>query len=81
MIIRKLHESWKMRIAGTEEFIPAEVPGSVYNDLLAAGRMEDPYYRDNEEKALKVMDDDFEYVSVFDVERNILDCEIGRAHV
>ena len=75
MIIRKLHESWKMRIAGTEEFIPAEVPGSVYNDLLAAGRMEDPYYRDNEEKALKVMDDDFEYVSVFDVERNILDCE------
>lgn len=26
--------------------IPATVPGSVYNDLLNAGRMEDPYWRD-----------------------------------
>lgn len=72
MIIQKLHENWKMCIAGTGDYLPASVPGSVYNDLLANGRMEDPYYRDNETKALGVMEDDFEYVSRFDVEGGLL---------
>lgn len=75
MIIQKLHENWKMCIAGTGEYLPASVPGSVYNDLLANGRMEDPYYRDNETKALEVMEDDFEYVSRFDVEGGLLECD------
>ena len=75
MIIQKLHENWKMCIAGTGDYLPASVPGSVYNDLLANGRMEDPYYRDNETKALGVMEDDFEYVSRFDVEGGLLECD------
>lgn len=72
MITQKLHENWKMRVAGTDDFIPAVVPGSVYHDLLRNGRMEDPYYRDNELKALKIMDDDFEYITEFDVPQEIL---------
>lgn len=80
MMIHKLHENWKMCIAGTEDYIPATVPGSVYHDLLANGRMEDPYYRDNEMKALKVMEDDFEYVSVFDVEAGLLKCDAVLLH-
>ena len=55
-----------MRITGTEEWIPASVPGSVYNDLINAGRLDDPYWRDNELKALKLMENDFEYVGSFD---------------
>jgi beta-mannosidase len=43
------------------------VPGSVYNDLLNAGRMEDPYWRDNEMKALALMDEDYRYNTTFDV--------------
>ena len=35
------------------------IPGSVYSFLLDAGKMEDPYFRDNELKALKLMDQDF----------------------
>ncbi len=58
--------SWRMCVEGTEEYVPATVPGSVYQDLLDNGKMEDPYYRDNELKALKVMDDDFTYVTQFD---------------
>lgn len=65
MITKALHDNWKMCIAGSGDYIPASVPGSVYNDLLLNGRMEDPYYRDNERKALKLMENDFEYVSVF----------------
>lgn len=47
-----LHENWQMRDRQQEEWIPAVVPGSVYSDLLRNNRMEDPYYRDQEEKAL-----------------------------
>lgn len=75
MITKALHDNWKMCIVGSGDYIPASVPGSVYNDLLLNGRMEDPYYRDNELKALKLMENDFEYVSVFGVEKEILECE------
>ncbi len=65
-------QNWKMRIInGTEEtggYIPAVVPGSVYNDLIGAGRMEDPYWRDNEMEALELMKNDFEYRGSFSVD-------------
>ncbi len=58
-----------MRIVGPDEtFIPASVPGSVYNDLLNAGRMDDPYYRDNEKDALILMKNDFEYKGTFNID-------------
>ena len=38
--------TWRMRIKGQAEWIPAAVPGSVYNDLLNAGLMKDPYWRE-----------------------------------
>ena len=56
-----------MKIVGDESYIPATVPGSVYNDLMNAGRMDDPFYRDNEDRALKLMENDFEYRGTFDV--------------
>ena len=59
---------------GKQEFLPATVPGSVYQDLLDNGRMEDPYYRDNELKALPLMDQDYTYVTEFEVEKGLLEC-------
>ena len=41
---------WQLRQAGKKEFIPAAVPGCVHTDLLAAGKIPDPYYRDNESR-------------------------------
>jgi len=64
----EISENWKMRIAGEEAYYPATVPGSVYNDLILAGRLEDPYYRDNENDALELMKKDFEYCTVFDAD-------------
>lgn len=58
---------WSLYIDGKGEGIPAEVPGSVYQALLDSGRMEDPYYRDNELKALALMDRDYTYVTEFQV--------------
>jgi len=56
-----LKRNWQMQTVGDTEWIPAKVPGSVYGDLTACGRLEDPYWRDNELKALAVMENDFVY--------------------
>ncbi len=69
---QSLNSGWKMRQVGWQDFIPAVVPGSVYGDLLAAGKMEDPYYKDNEMKALALMDYDYEYVMSFEPSKEIL---------
>ena len=75
MIIKKLNDNWKMRSMSSKEYMKAYVPGSVYSDLLKNHKMEDPYYRDNEMKALKLMDEDYEYIKSFDVSKDILTCE------
>ena len=60
MIRQNISENWKMRRVGDEAFQAAVVPGSVYTDLLRNGNMEDPFYKDNEDTALKLMDEDYE---------------------
>ena len=49
-----LNGSWTLEVSGWGRAVPATVPGSVYHDLLSAGRIPDPFYRDNEEAALKL---------------------------
>ena len=44
----QLHGAWKLRQAGTQDWIPATVPGCVHTDLLAAGRISDPLVGMNE---------------------------------
>ncbi len=55
--------------------VPAQVPGSVYNDLLTAGLIPDPFYRDNENEALKLMDFDWTYSRRFSVDGALLACD------
>jgi len=44
--------TWEFRRAdGPEEWLPACVPGVVQGDLMAAGRLEDPFVGTNEDKA------------------------------
>ena len=51
---------WELSCGETKELnCSGTIPGSVYSFLLDAGKMEDPYFRDNELKALKLMDQDF----------------------
>ena len=70
-----LNGPWTLDIPGSAFMaVPAEVPGSVYHDLLAAGRIPDPFYRDNETEALKLMEYDFHYSRAFQVDGELLDC-------
>lgn len=75
MVTQQLSGSWVMRNRKDTQTIPATVPGSVYGDLLNAGQMEDPFWKDNEIEALKRMEDDYEYRTQFDCEDGLLDSD------
>ncbi len=60
-----LNGIWKLDVIGGQAGISATVPGSVYNDLIENGFLEDPYFRANEEIALPVMENDFLYQRTF----------------
>lgn len=46
-----------------------KIPGSVYSFLLSNGLMEDPYYRQNEYSALRLMDHDYTFYRNFEIDR------------
>ncbi len=70
-----LQENWEMRQVGKDAFLSATVPGSVYGDLLAHGEMENPFWKDNENDACALMEEDYEYVTHFECEEGLLDSD------
>ncbi len=67
-----LNGAWQLFRAGEAEGIPAVVPGCVHTDLLAAGLIEDPFYRDNELKVLWIGETDWVYRRTFSVPADLL---------
>lgn len=65
MIKLQLHENWQLCNAREKEWIPAQVPGDIYSALLMAGKMDDPFFGDNEYQAKALMEEDYEYRTVF----------------
>lgn len=74
MIVQNLEQNWNLQIMGQKEIYPTTVPGSVYSCLIQAGKLEDPYWRDNEGKALALMENDFVFQTTFTPEEEILRC-------
>ena len=71
-----LNGTWTLEIPGSGfGMVSASVPGSVYHDLLNAQLIPDPFYRDNETDALKLMDNNFHYSRAFHVTEDLLDCD------
>ncbi len=68
-----LNGAWTLNIPGSRfPETKASVPGSVYHDLLTAGLIPDPFDRDNEDEALKIMEYDFVYSRSFSVSPELL---------
>lgn len=65
MLRYDLNGQWKMREYPNGQWIDANVPGSVFNDLLNSGIIEDPFYRDNEDKVKKIALYDYQYTREF----------------
>ena len=54
--------------------VEGTIPGSVYSFLLDAGKMEDPFYRDNELSALQLMENDYTFSRMFDAPQEVYSC-------
>lgn len=67
-----LNGIWELREWPSGTSIEAVVPGSVMNDLLRNGLMEDPFYRDNEDVATKISEKDYQYQRKFTVDEELL---------
>lgn len=82
MRVLQLDGTWKVRVVKKdkdkvsllekngyelpENFIEAEVPGSVLTTFFSKGKIPDPYYRDNEFMIQELMENSFEYELDFD---------------
>jgi len=62
-----LNGTWELRRADDATSIPAQVPGCVHLDLLRAGNIPDPFYRDNELRLLWIGETDWVYTRLFTV--------------
>lgn len=69
---KTLNENWTFTQSGENNWLPGTVPGTVHTDLLANGKIEDPFYRLNEHKAQWIDKVDWEYKSVFTIDKNFL---------
>lgn len=67
MLVQSLNGKWKMKKIGSTQSVEAIVPGTVYSDLLNNNLMEDPFVEDNFDRALKLMEEDYEYETTFKV--------------
>ncbi|GAB1450911.1 hypothetical protein MASR2M47_09670 [Draconibacterium sp.] len=76
MVSKELNENWTFSQAGKNEWLPATVPGTVHTDLLANGKIEDPFYRLNEHDVQWIDKVDWEYKTTFLVENELLQKDV-----
>jgi beta-mannosidase len=67
-----LDHGWQFREAGKTDWHAATVPGCVHTDLLANHLIEDPFYRDNEQKQQWIGKTDWQYQTTFKVGAEVL---------
>jgi len=63
--------NWEFREQGSE-WLPATVPGFVHLDLYDNGLIEDPFYRDNENKLQWIEEKSWEYKAEFNLDSDFL---------
>jgi beta-mannosidase len=62
-----LNGPWQAAQADGKESIKANVPGCIHTDLMAAGKIPDPFFRDNEKGVQWVSEKTWVYCRAFDV--------------
>jgi len=77
LIRQSLDGDWQFRQAGLDKWHPARVPGCVHLDLMAAGIIPDPFYRDNERRVQWIENADWEYRREF----KLPPAALGKSHI
>src|SRR6476661_2586767 len=68
-----LDTGWQFREVGKNDWHPATVPGCVHTDLLNNKLIDDPFYRDNEQKQQWIGKSDWEYQTTFNVRPEVFE--------
>ena len=74
--IVELNSNWEFKSENDKEYLPASVPGTVHLDLLANGKIDDPFFRLNEHQLQWIDKLDWEYRTSFDVNDFHFDYEV-----
>jgi beta-mannosidase len=67
-----LDAGWQFREVGKDTWYSATIPGCVHTDLLSNKLIDDPFYRDNEQKLQWIGKTDWEYQTTFKVAPEML---------
>ncbi|MCU0645834.1 MAG: glycoside hydrolase family 2 protein, partial [bacterium] len=73
--IIKLNDNWQFHQVGNDEWLPAEIPGTVHTDLFKNNKIGDPFYRSNERDQQWIDKVDWEYKATFQLDENLLSKE------
>ncbi|WP_343330771.1 beta-mannosidase [Polaribacter staleyi] len=72
-ISKKIEKNWLFKATKDSTWLPAKVPGSVHTDLLTNNVIENPFYRLNEKDLQWIDKKDWEYKTVFTVDKTVFD--------
>ena len=72
MFSQSLSGQWTFHQAAKDEWLPATVPGGVHTDLLALGKIPDPFVADYEKQVQWVAETDWEYCTTFQAAPELL---------
>jgi beta-mannosidase len=64
--------NWEFREAGSDQWYPASIPGTVHADLEENGLIKDPLYRMNEDDVQWIEKKDWEYRTTFEIGKETL---------
>ena len=67
-----LNGQWELAEAGNDRLCEVQVPGSVLSGLYGAGKIEDPFYRTNEDVTRELFRKDYEFSRTFVAAEDIL---------
>ncbi len=67
-----INKNWQFRQADSGQWLPATVPGCVHTDLLANGKIDDPFYRLNEHQQQWIDKVDWEYKTTINATDSLL---------
>jgi beta-mannosidase len=68
----ELNKNWQFRQLGNDEWMPAEIPGTVHTDLFKNKKIGDPFFRTNEREQQWIDKVDWEYRTTFNVDADLL---------
>ncbi len=72
LTVKNIDVNWEFKAVEDTVYLPAKVPGTVHSNLLTNGVIEDPFFRMNEKELQWIDKKDWEYQTVFNVDKKTL---------